>query len=140
MKVLTAGSVGLRVWRMRLLFLSLTVAAAAGASCGDSPTAPEFPSDAPYIVGRVTSVTTLSSRSVSVRVEANPAEASGSPKTVARVDDFTIVRLPGNVEGDFTSIEVGQWVRLWNEGPVAESYPTQTIARAVAVDSVAPGG
>jgi hypothetical protein len=119
--------------------VSIAVAATLATNCGDNPTAPQFPSDAPYIEGKVTAVTTVSTRSVSVRVEANPADMSGSPKTVARVDDFTIVRMPGNVEGDFTSIEVGQWVRLWNDGAVLDSYPTQTVARAVVVDSLERG-
>ena len=137
MAALTAGGFGLRVWRMRLLFVSITAAGAVAANCGDNPTGVEFPTDQPYMVGRITSVTPLSDRSVSVRVETNPAQASGSPKAVARVDDFAMVRLPGNADADFRALAVGQWVRLWFDGAVMESYPVQGVARAVAVDSLA---
>jgi len=73
---------------------------------------------------------------VSIRVESNPLDVSGSPKAVARVDDFAFVTLPGNAEGDYRSLATGQWVRLWFDGAVMESYPVQGIARAVAIDSL----
>ena len=118
-------------------FVAVAMAALAlSTGCGDSPTGNEFPSDTPYIAGRVTAVTTTSDRAVSVRVEAIPADQSGSPKLVARVDDFALVQLPGNVEADYRAVTVGQWVRVWTTGAVADSYPAQGIASAVAIDSL----
>jgi hypothetical protein len=114
----------------------MAAALALGTGCGDSPTGTGFPSDTPYIAGRVTSVTVTSDRAVSVRVEANPAELSGSPKAVFRVDDFTLVQLPGNIEADFSAVAMGQWVRVWTTGAVTDSYPAQGTASAVAIDSL----
>lgn len=127
----------LRMWRWRVLFVSLSAAGALFASCGDNPTAPAIPSVSPFIAGRVTTITPISDRSVSVRVEFNPADTSSCQgKAVAVVDDFTYVRLPGNMEGDFESIELGQWIRLWHDGTVRESCPPQVRANAVSVDSL----
>lgn len=138
MRILTATSLGRGVWRWRLLVVSLTAAGALFANCGDNPVAPAIPSVAPYITGRVTAVTPVSDRSVSVRVEFNPADTTSCVgKAVAVVDDFSYVRLPGNREGDFESIELGQWIRLWHDGTVRESCPPQVRANAVAVDSLA---
>lgn len=131
-----------RAWPRFMAVATAAVAAAAltlGTGCGDSPTGTEFPSGAPYITGRVTAVTTTSDRAVSVRVEANPADQSGSPKLVVRVDDFALVQLPGNVEADYRAITTGQWVRVWTTGTVAESYPAQGTASAVAIDSLYRG-
>lgn len=125
-----------RARRGRGLMGVVAAALALGTACGDSPTGPVFPSDTPYITGRVTSVTTTSDLSVSVRVEANPADQSGSPKAILRVDDFTLVQLPGNIEADYRAVATGQWVRVWTTGAISDSYPAQGIASAVAIDSL----
>ena len=114
------------------------VALAAGAACGDNPTAPQgLPTTAPYLAGRITSVTPTSDRSVSIRVEANPQDPTSSAKAIARVDDFAFVSLPNGGETDYRALAAGQWVRLWYEGAVMDSNPVQGIARAVAIDSLA---
>lgn len=117
----------------------VAAALALGTGCGDSPTGTGFPTDTPYITGRVTSVTPTSDRSVAVRVEANPADQSGSPKAILRVDDFVDVQLPGNIEADYRAVATGQWVRVWITGTVTDSYPAQGTASAVAIDSLNTG-
>ena len=124
---------------MRHLAIGVTAAAlAAGSGCGDNPTGPQgLPTTAPYLTGRVTSVTPTSDRSVSIRVEANPQDPTSAAKAIARVDDFAFVTLPGGGETDYRALAAGQWVRLWYEGAVQDSDPVQGIARAVAIDSLA---
>jgi hypothetical protein len=39
--------------------------------------------------------------------------------------------------GEFRSLALGQWVRVWFNGPVAESYPVQGTAGTVVIDSLA---
>ena len=114
-----------------------TAALVAGAACGDNPTAPQgLPTTAPYLAGRITSVTPTSDRSVSIRVEANPQDPNSTAKAIARVDDFAFVTLPGGGETDYRALVAGQWVRLWYEGAIMDSNPVQGIARAVAIDSL----
>jgi hypothetical protein len=87
----------------------------------------------------VTAVTTTSDRAVSVRGEARPTDQTGAPQASLRVDDFALVQLPGNIEADFRAVRVGQWVRVWTTGTIADSYPAQGIASAVAIDSLGTG-
>lgn len=102
-----------------------------------SPTSPpSLPESPASIEGRVTEVTRSGERIGTIRVEERPAEASGSAKASVRIGQrTTIVR--GREPADFNALRVGQWVRVWFTGPVAESYPVQATGSAVAIDSAA---
>jgi hypothetical protein len=85
--------------------------------------------------GRVVAITPANAGAVTIRVETNPGTQTG-PKVLAYTDDITLVRLPGNQEATYRAVQVGQWIRLWMEGAVTDSYPQQGTARAIAVDSL----
>lgn len=97
----------------------------------------EIPLIPASISGRVTAANRSGERLGSIRVEANPADSSGSAKAVVRVTQTTTV-LRKNASGDFNDIRVGDWVRVWFVGPVMESYPVQVQGGVVVVDSIAP--
>lgn len=101
-----------------------------------SGTNPAIPSSPPSIEGRVTAVNRSGERIGSIRVEANPADNSGSDKAVVRILQTTRL-LRAGARGDFNDLKTGDWVRVWFDGPVAESYPVQAKGGTVVVDSVA---
>ena len=96
-----------------------------------------MPRGAPYMAGRVTSILQTSTSSLSVRIEANPLSTTLGLKAVVRVDGITLVLLPDGKAGDRRSLASGQWVRLWFDGPIAESYPVQGTAATIVIDSIA---
>src|SRR5688572_1295603 len=109
----------------RTVFVALVAVACSPASTTEVPDAPAS------IEGRITAVTRSGERIGSIRVEAQPGDSAGSAKAVARVGQQTAVF---GVEGrttDFNALAVGQWVRVWFTGPVAESYPVQATASVV---------
>lgn len=108
-------------------------------ACGDSTSAPDVPSGPAGIAGRITSVVPEGTYRGAIRVEANPLSSSGSPKADVTVLNGTIVLLTTRKEGDFRSLAVGQWVRVWFEGAVMESYPVQGTAGTVVIDSTGIG-
>ena len=110
--------------------------AATVASCGGDGGAPTEPKTAPYMAGRITSVTQASTFSGSIRVEAIPSSPNAGLKAVARIDGVTTVLLIDSKEGEFRSLAVGQWVRLWLDGEILESYPVQGVAGTVKIDSL----
>jgi len=89
------------------------------------------------MAGRVTSILQTSTSSLSVRIEANPLSTTLGLKAVVRVDGITLVLLPDGKAGDRRSLASGQWVRLWFDGPIAESYPVQGTAATIVIDSIA---
>jgi hypothetical protein len=119
-----------------MLLAMLLTACAAGSSA--TPTEPDT---APYMAGRITAIVRAGS-SASVRIEANPNSATLGLKAVAQVDGQTLVLLPGRAPGDQRSLALGQWVRVWFDGAVAQTYPVQGTAGTVVVDSsgVVPAG
>ena len=120
----------------RLMYrTSIMGALALGAACAPARP-PQLPDTPPSIAGRVTAVTPVAGGSWgSIRVEERPADASGSAKASVRLEErATILRRGEPV--DFSALQVGQWVRVWFTGPVAESYPVQAMGRAVAIDSL----
>lgn len=95
--------------------------------------APRVPSSAPSIEGRVTAVDRQGEGIGSIRVEANPAEASGSDKAVVYVTRSTEILRGDSARADFAALARGQWVRVWFTGPVRESYPVQADAGLVQI-------
>lgn len=105
-------------------------------ACGSSksPTEPNRSAD---IAGRVTQVTTTGTFTGIIRVETVPSDNTGSPKAIATVDGVTVIFRLDRAEGEFRSLAVGQWVRVWFDGPVQESYPVRGLAGTVTIDSAA---
>jgi beta-N-acetylhexosaminidase len=97
--------------------------------------APRVPSSAPSIEGRVTAVDRQGEGIGSIRVEANPAEASGSDKAVVYVTQSTDIVRGDSARVSLAAVARGQWVRVWFTGPVRESYPVQADAALVQIDT-----
>jgi hypothetical protein len=116
------------------LHLALAGSLILAAACAPVST-PPVPDTPASIEGRVTAVTRSGERIGTIRVEERPADASGSAKASVRVTQSTTV-VRGAETVDFNALQVGQWVRVWFTGPVAESYPVQATGSAVAIDSV----
>lgn len=105
---------------------------AVGCSSATGITMPSTPAD---ISGRITSISSVGNFVGTIRVETNPSQSTGSPKAIATVNGRTVIFLLSRNEGEFRSLSVGQWVRVWFNGPVAESYPVQGTAATVVIDS-----
>ena len=116
--------------RLRLIIIALLAIACSSA------TTRELPSTPPSIIGQITHVNRAGEKIGSIRVEAQPGDSAGSEKAVARVGQGTPVVGIGGKAADFNALQVGQWVRVWFTGPVAQSYPVQATASAVAIDSL----
>lgn len=104
------------------------------AGCAQPTT--EIPNSQPSIAGRITHIDRSGDATARIRVEERPGEQSGSAKAVAAVTAETRV-ITGSGAADHNALVVGQWVRVWFTGPVAESYPVQARAATVVVDSTA---
>ena len=100
-----------------------------------TPSASRLPAGGPSIEGRVTAVDRAGEGTGSIRVEANPADSSGSDKAVVRITQGTEVVRGDATRADFSALSNGQWVRVWFIGPVRESYPVQADAARVQIDS-----
>jgi hypothetical protein len=120
-----------------LLLLALA-AAASGCQRGPGDATPPaadittLPAEPPSITGTVTAVTLPT-----VRVEERPEEATGSAKASLRITDETrVLRRAGDslAPGRPADLHVGQRVRAWFVGPVAESYPVQARAGTIIID------
>ena len=83
----------------------------------------------PSIIGLVTAITLPQ-----VVVEANPAESHGSDKARVRVTDDTQVLRQGEGVMGITDLRVGQKVKVWFDGPVMESYPSQATAGVIVIE------
>lgn len=99
-----------------------------------SPAA-RVPSSPPSIDGRVTAVDRQGEGIGSIRVEANPAETSGSDKAVVYITQTTEIVRGDSARANFAALATGQWVRVWFTGPVRESYPVQADAAVVQIDT-----
>jgi beta-N-acetylhexosaminidase len=114
---------------MLAVLLSLALVAGAIAGC-----AQKLPSTPPGITGTVTNLQPGDGRPASVLVE-GVQQPSGAVSDKAQV---TIA--PGTMFFDGSGqptegagLSVGTKVRVWFEGPVAESYPVQGTALAVQI-------
>ena len=116
--------------------IRILLLAAAALACG-SPTL--LPDRAADITGVVTNIQpgNTPDRPTAVRIEANPAEESGSPKMVLAVtrDTRVLDRRSGGepraIEKD--ALRVGDRVEAWVTGPVQESYPSRGTAETIVV-------
>lgn len=102
---------------------------------GCASQAPRVPSSAPSIEGRVTAVDRQGEGIGSIRVEANPAETSGSDKAVVYITQTTAIVRGDSARANFAALAIDQWVRVWFTGPVRESYPVQADAAVVQIDT-----
>ncbi|MFO8060578.1 MAG: DUF3221 domain-containing protein [Bacillota bacterium] len=95
------------------------------------------PGGEPDLRGEITSIgRAVGSSAVQILVEARPGEEDGSDKAHVFVAGDRVVfrRVNGSHRGAATAdLEEGQWVQVWFDGPVAESYPLQGKARAVVI-------
>ena len=119
------------------------VVAIALAACATKVALPEREPDVRGVVTAVTPADageTGGERLGTLRIEENPADASGSAKWVLTITGNTIVLVrPGEVTepASFERLVIGQRVDAWVTGPVRESYPMQADASHVLVrDSV----
>ena len=116
---------------IRLLLLAVTAL-----SCASATRLPDRPAD---LAGVVTNIQPGDSpeRPSAVRIEANPDEASGSPKMVLAVTRETRVldRRSGGEPRAIAkdALRVGDRVEAWVTGPVQESYPSRATAEAIVV-------
>lgn len=92
--------------------------------------APGIPAMQPSISGVITQTS-----ADAIRVEANPAEQSGSDKAMVRLTADTRVLRRNASHSTRAELTVGQRVSVWFSGPVAESYPVQAAARAVVIEA-----
>ena len=113
-----------------LLVLSLLVAAAC------TPAGP--PARNPDIAGVITRI---SNNGNTILVEENPSDTAGSAKASVTIDGNTRIWNvvgPGEVARiDAGKLRVGISVRVWFDGPVAESYPVQGRAADIATQRLA---
>lgn len=118
------------MWVRRLLLVTTVAAALLAAGC-----AAKVPSAAPGIVGAITSVESSDS-GVTVLVEGGqqPAGAVSDKASVRVTDDTTVIDTDGS-STDPARLATGMRVRVWFEGPVAESYPVQGTAAVVEIRS-----
>ena len=127
------------VGRFMRCVLALTLPVA---GCAPSALVPE---EAPDIAGTITSVLAPATADgpTRVRIEANPAEESGSPKMVLAVERGTrILERTSGAETRAVGIDalrVGERVRAWVDGPIMESYPSQGTAGTIVLER-APDG
>ncbi|MGQ0712093.1 MAG: DUF3221 domain-containing protein [Gemmatimonadaceae bacterium] len=107
------------------------VALAVAACAQQTPAVPSSPAS---VEGRITAIDRAGERIGSIRVEANPAETSGSDKAAVRITESTVILRGDTTRSDFKSLALQQWVRVWFTGPVRESYPVQADAGVVQID------
>jgi hypothetical protein len=115
--------------------LALVLTATGAATGCDSENSAMEPSIPAQISGRITALTTTSAFAGTIRVETVPTDNTGTPKAIATVDGQTVVLRVDRSVGEFRSLAVGQWVRVWFDGPVQESYPVRGVAGTVVIDS-----
>ena len=114
----------------------LTIALNTAACSGGGTTEPTVPATAPYMSGRITSLVQSGAFAGTIRVESIPSNANAGLKALAKVDAVTVVLSVDGKVGEFRSLAVGQWVRLWFDGAIAESFPVQGTAGTVKIDSL----
>lgn len=88
-------------------------------------------------------VTDVSRSAEVVTVEANPSDRAGAPRGVFAVDEGTEIfrQQGGQLEpASFEDLAIAQLVEVSYSGPVAESYPIQTVADEIVIVSGPLGG
>lgn len=113
--------------------------AASVLACHDSTTAPSIPGTAAGIAGRITVIVPNGSYAGQLKVETDPTSNSSGPKAIVTVTTSTTIFRLDRTQGDFRDFTPGQWVRVWFNGAVAESYPVQGTGATIVVDSAGVG-
>lgn len=91
-----------------------------------------IPAEEPYIEGLVTSVGTSGALPVFLVETDEPPSSSYMNKANVTTDaDTTFFDGAGDPLDDGSGIETGIRVRVWIDGPIAESFPVQGTASAV---------
>lgn len=123
-----------RRWSARLAGAALVLCA-----CSDAGPGPSVPSEPAGITGRVTVVAANGTYSGSIKVEANPTSPNVGAKAVVTVPASATILSVDRKDVDFRVLATGQWVRVWFNGAVAESYPVQGTAATIVIDSAGIG-
>lgn len=118
----------------RILLLVTVVAVAVVIGC-----APTLPAETPGITGTVTNMVPGDDRPDSILVEGTtqPPGAVADKAQVSIAPSTQVFGSDGAKEAAGTIVQ-GAKVKVWFEGPVAESYPVQGTAKAIQV-LAAPG-
>jgi len=120
----------------RFVVGTLVAVAPLACSADKNASTPTEPNSAPYMAGRVTAITQTGANFGTVRIEAVPGTASNGPKAVATVDAVTVVLSRDGKRGEFRTLAAGQWVRVWFDGAILETYPVQGFANTIKIDSL----
>jgi beta-N-acetylhexosaminidase len=119
--------------RRTLLTLAAVVAALAVSLAGCTAA---VPSETPGITGDITylAISTTSTALVSITVEGGVQPTGAvSDKAVVTVTAKTAIFDADGKRARVDALQVGKSVKVWFEGPVAESYPVQGRAAAVQI-------
>ena len=95
---------------------------------------PTPPAEQPGIVGIVTSVVAGDDRPASIMVEGGKQAAGAvSDKANVTITPTTQVFGADGTKASASAIAQGATVKVWFEGPVAESYPVQGSAKVIQI-------
>ncbi len=116
-----------RIARALLLMAVAGIIVATATGC-----APTLPAETPGITGTVTSLVPGDDRPASILVE-GPSQPAGAVSDKAQVTLAPSTQFfgPDGAEVAAATIVQGASVKVWFEGPVAESYPVQGTAKAI---------
>jgi beta-N-acetylhexosaminidase len=115
--------------RYELLILAAAVLVSAALITACSPTTP---SETPGITGTVVSLMPGDGRPASIMVEGGKQPVGAvSDKASVTISPSTQIIDSGGAKAEASAIAKGASVKVWFEGPVAESYPVQGTARVV---------
>ncbi len=110
---------------MRLLTIGLVLTTLLLAGC-TGKSAPSLPDRAPLVEGQITKI-----ENERVLVEATPEKEEGAKCWFALAKKTVLVRDGAAVTA--SDLQVGQQVKAWEDGAVAESYPCQATAQAIEI-------
>lgn len=117
--------------RIALASVVLTAVLAIVAALVLTACAPAPPSEAPGIVGVVTSLVPGAERPGSILVEGAAQSGAVADKAQVSIGEATQVFAPDGTPAAASTIVSGATVKVWFTGSVAESYPVQGSAKAI---------
>ena len=112
--------------------LALALAVACSGAARDA--AP--PDTAPSFVGHI-AAKNAAKDATTILVVAAATQPAGADRASVRLPAEARVLRADGTRGKVDDLHVGQAVRLWFHGPVAESYPVQATAGLVVIDKEA---
>jgi hypothetical protein len=112
-----------------LLFALSACSATRPTGTDDRRNEPPTLSEPPAIQGVVTALA-----EGSLRIEAVPADESGSAKAVVRLTATTEIRHADGRRVGADALRLGRRVRAWFTGTVMESYPVQATGQLIVID------